>query len=155
MGSKPPSLDDFDNDDPIDDLLACQNLLQKAFRMFPRVVLATCLKAHRGSDSALQKASVLLLQGQLLCEPSSSAAPAQGTSPAFRCLAAEVLEALPETQEWLRQAIVATCKGQDCPFFRALHMIPPDRLIDLFCRQASDFGTRTSPAYGQATSDSG
>ena len=117
LGSNPPSLDDLDNDDPIDDLLACQNLLQKAFRLFPRVVLATCLKAHQGSDSALQKASLLFLQGQLLCEPSSSssfssAPAAEGTSPAFRCLAAEVLEVLPETQEWLRQAIVATCKGQ-------------------------------------------
>lgn len=89
------------NDDAMDDLLEVQQLLVKAFRLFPRVVLSACLAAFRGTDATLVKASLLLVDRHLLFEhgPDSS------------CLAAEVLHCLPDTQEWLRQAIVLWSKG--------------------------------------------
>jgi hypothetical protein len=85
----------------MDDLLEIQQLLLKAFRAFPRIVLSTCLVAHRGTDTTLAKAALLFIDQHLLCShgPDSS------------CLAAEVLDSLPDTQEWLRQAIVLWSKG--------------------------------------------
>ena len=95
-----------------------QNLLLKAYRLFPRVVLAACLHAHRGSDSVLASASLILLEKHLLCERKafgsecgSGSSVGSGSGSQSSCLASKVLEDLPETQAWLRQAIVLATKG--------------------------------------------
>ena len=93
-----------------------QNLLLKAYRLFPRVVLAACLHAHRGSDSVLASASLILLEKHLLCERKAfgsecGSGSSVGSGSQSSCLAATVLEDLPETQTWLRQAIVLATKG--------------------------------------------
>ena len=123
-------LDDAFCGDAIDDLLVVQGLLQKAYRLFPRVVLSCCLQSFKGNDKVLYQASLIFFQDHLLYErslsasaPATSAAAASvsagGPGPApldadFKCpcLAAEVLAQLPDTQQWLRRAIFSISQGE-------------------------------------------
>ena len=127
--------------DSIDDLLVVQRILEKAFRQFPRVVLSACLQSVKGTDRELYKAALLFFDNHLLNEPAAgitrcgsletptaaaaageradahaaaSCGPGMGNgiaAPKRQCLASEVLSTLPDTQAWLRQAIVTISKG--------------------------------------------
>eukprot|EP00195_Chlamydomonas_chlamydogama_P004791 CAMPEP_0202897640 /NCGR_PEP_ID=MMETSP1392-20130828/6347_1 /ASSEMBLY_ACC=CAM_ASM_000868 /TAXON_ID=225041 /ORGANISM="Chlamydomonas chlamydogama, Strain SAG 11-48b" /LENGTH=365 /DNA_ID=CAMNT_0049583325 /DNA_START=91 /DNA_END=1185 /DNA_ORIENTATION=+ len=146
--------------DAIDDLLVVQRLLEKAYRCFPRVVLSCCLQSFRGNDKVLYQAANIFLERHLLHEPVSSteasgkaansqaAGSVQGagatTGPAAagsgatakqqpakpKCLAAEVLAQLPDTQAWLRHAIVSISKDKQILAAKEIH-VHIDKLLKL------------------------
>lgn len=128
------SLPKYPEDWPTDDLTILQKLLEKAFRQFPRVVLSCCLQAFKSSDTALFQSAHWFCSHHLLCDPALQANGMHGdamevdqgsasssSSTSQVSLAKEVLSQLPDTQQWLRQAIVSITKGTPPAHAAAMH----------------------------------
>lgn len=117
--------DAAENGESTSPLHVVRTLLEKAFSMFPRVVLSRCLQALRGSDHALYRGTLEFFHGQLLAEQAHGSQADQEA-----CLAARILQPLSETQNWLRYAIA--CFQNDVSRVAAKEAFPYlERLLQL------------------------
>eukprot|EP00798_Chlamydomonas_sp_ICE-L_P029781 gene29781-5244_t len=123
-----------------------QEVLKLGYRLFPRVVLSCCLQSFKGGDSNLYSGSVIFFRDYLLLEtPGCSsgsgrpggerggegAAPPPAASKARGCcLAAEVLNELPDTKHWLRQVIFSISKDKRVVGAKDIHSYL-DKLLKL------------------------